>query len=124
MKVTVATRQMCDFVRIYNVSPCVALYVALTLHYVALKRRSFFCTDVQCRALSRQTIARGTLSNARHPAGTQALGEGLCAAPFLGMETRRGFGAGWVLSSSEQLSSFIMIKHTHRFSESSNRSVF
>ena len=123
MKVTVATRQMCASPRIYNVSPCVALYVALTLHYVALKRPSFFCTDVQCRALSRQTIARGTLS--RHPAGTQALGEGLYAAPFLGMETRHGFGAaGWVLPGSEQLSSFIMIKHTHGGSESSNRSVF
>ena len=54
------------------------------------------------------------LSNARHPAGTQTLGEGLYAAPFLGMETRHGFGAaGWVLSGSEQLLSFIMIKHTH-----------
>ena len=69
------------------------------------------CTDValrctetpqfllQCRALSRQIIARGTLSNARHPARIQTLGEGLYAAPFLGMETRRGFGAaGWVLA--------------------------
>ena len=111
MKVTVATRQMCASLRIYNVSPCVALYVALTLHYAALKRPSFFCTDVHCRALFRQTIARGTLSNARHPVGAQPLGEGLYAAPFLGMETRHGFGAtGWVLSGSEQLSSFIMIK--------------
>ena len=124
MKVTVATRQMRASLRIYNVSPCVALYVALTLHYVALKRPSFFCTDVHCRALSRQTIARGILSNARRPVGAQPLGEGLHAAPFLGMETRHGFGAaGWVLPGSEQLSSFIMIKHTHGGSESSNRSV-
>ena len=58
------------------------------------------------------------------PGGAQPLGEGLYAAPFLGMETRHGFGAaGWVLSGSEQLSSFIMIKHTHGGSESSNRSV-
>ena len=64
MKVTVATRQMCASLKIYNVSPCVAFSVPLTLHYVALKRRSFFCTDVQRRVLSRQTIARGTLSNA------------------------------------------------------------
>ena len=90
---------MCASLRIYNVSPCVALYVALTLHYVALKRLSFFCTDVQYRVLSCQTVARGTLSNAKHPAGTQAWGEGLYAAPFSGMETRHGFGAaGWVLS--------------------------
>ena len=103
MKVTVATRQMCVSLRIYNFSPCVALYVALTLHYVALKRPSFFCTNVQCRALSCQTVAQGTLSNARHPAGTQALGEGLYAAPFLGMETRHGFGAaGWVLPGSDK----------------------
>ena len=95
-----------------------------TLHYVALKRRSFFGTDIQCRALSRQTIARGTLSNAK-PAGTQVLDEGLYAAPFFGMETRHGFGAvGWVLSVSEQLLSFIMFKHTHGGRESSNRSVF
>ena len=81
MKVTVATKQMCA----YYVSPCVALYVALTLHYVALKRPSFFCTDVHYRALS----------------GVQPLGEGLYAAPFLGMETRHGFGAAeWVLSGS------------------------
>ena len=58
------------------------------------------------------------------PGGAQPLGEGLYAAPFLGTETRHGFGAaGWVLPGSEQLSSFIMIKHTHGGSESSNRSV-
>ena len=115
MKVNVATRQMCASRRIYNDSPCVALYVALTLHYVALKRPSFFCTDVHCRALSRQTIARGTLPNARDVGGAQPSGEGLYAAPFLGMETRHGFGAAeWVLPGSEQLSSFIMIKRYAR----------
>ena len=40
-KVTVAARQMCASLRIYNVSSGVALYVALTLHYVALKSPQF-----------------------------------------------------------------------------------
>ena len=97
MKVTVATRQMCDSLRIYNVSPCVTLCCT----DVALR-----CTETPQLLLHRRdrAIARGTLSSARHPAGTQALGEGLCAAPFLGMETRRGFGAaGWVLSGSSDV---------------------
>ena len=69
-------------------------------------------------------LARGTLSNARHPVGAQPLGKGLYATPFLGMETRHGFGAArWVFPGTGELSSFIMTKHTHGGSESSNRSV-
>ena len=100
MKVTVATRQMCAFLRIYNVSPCVALYVALTLHYVALKRLNFFCTDVHYGPCPARPLREEPCPNARHR-GAQPLGEGLYTAPFLNMETRHGFGvAGWVLSNN------------------------
>ena len=59
------------------------------------------------------------------PGGHPSIGRRLLRGSILGMETRHGFGAaGWVLPGSEQLSSFIMIKHTDGGSESSNRSVF
>ena len=59
------------------------------------------------------------------PGGHPSIGRRPLRGSILGMETRHGFGAaGWVLPGSEQLSSFIMIKHTHGGSESSNRSVF
>ena len=85
-KVTVATKQMCC-----KVSFCVALYIALTLHYVALKRFSFFCTDVYCRFLSRQTIAEGILSNSHRRRPTR--GRRPSRGSFLGVETRHAFGA-------------------------------
>ena len=68
----------------------VALYVALTLHYVALKR-PVSSAQMSNSEPCRHTVARATLSNVRHPAGTQTWGKGLYAAPFLGMETRHGF---------------------------------
>ena len=63
----------------HNVSLCVALYVALTLHYVALKRLSVFCTDVECTVLSRQTVARGT-EECKAPGGHPSMGR----RPFRG----------------------------------------